>query len=104
MIGVRKDPHRADLRCSIVVAGDQDDGQFAVCGYLANEIRKSTQSSLRRREPVENVSRNNQRIGPMLGDGRLDLRDNRIMIAFQAYPVELASQVPIARVQDTHTL
>lgn len=40
----------------------------------------------------------------MLNDGRLDLRDNRIMIAFQAYPMELASQMPIARVQDTHAL
>lgn len=40
----------------------------------------------------------------MLDDGRLDLRNDRIMIAFQAHPMEFPSQMPITGVQDTHAL
>lgn len=46
MVGVRKDAHRTNLGGRVVIAGDQDDGQSAVCGNFANKIGESAERTL----------------------------------------------------------
>ena len=78
-----EDTEHTDLRCGIMIACDDHDGGLRTLRDPAQDIAQPGHRALWRAGPVENVARDDQQIRLMVGDCRLDLRQDRRMILLE---------------------